>query len=94
MHPTLAAFAASYRHRFTDLTITELAKLVCEVVGFHGEIRFDASKPDGTPRKLLDVGRMQALGWTPRVGLRDGLRRTYAWFLEHRHDLRTGAQGY
>jgi len=76
-----------------DLTIAELAGLVCEVVGFGGEIRFDASKPDGAPRKLLDIGRMHALGWAPRIGLRDGLRQTYAWFLEHRHHLRTRAQG-
>jgi GDP-L-fucose synthase len=52
-------------------------------VGFEGELRFDTSKPDGTPRKLLDVGRLFALGWRPQISLREGLRQTYAWYLEH-----------
>jgi GDP-L-fucose synthase len=59
------------------------------VVGFEGEIRFDVDKPDGTPRKLLDVSRLAALGWTARTRLREGLAQTYAWFLEHRDTLRT-----
>ncbi|MEQ8396045.1 GDP-L-fucose synthase [Thalassobaculum sp.] len=72
-----------------DLTIKELAELVCEVVGFTGAIRFDPSKPDGTPRKLLDVSRMRALGWEPRIDLREGFRRTYDWFLRNPGDIRT-----
>ncbi|MBA2242034.1 MAG: GDP-L-fucose synthase [Chthoniobacterales bacterium] len=66
-----------------DITIRELGELICEVVGFKGELTFDASKPDGTPRKLLDVSRITALGWQPRIPLRDGIARTYEWFLEH-----------
>jgi GDP-L-fucose synthase len=66
-----------------DLTIRELAALVAEVVGYGGEIRFDPSMPDGTPRKLLDVSRLTALGWRPRIGLREGIEQTYRWYLEH-----------
>jgi GDP-L-fucose synthase len=64
-----------------DLTIYELARLVCEVVGFEGEIIRDPGKPDGTPRKLMSADRMLGLGWKPTIALRDGLARTYAWFL-------------
>jgi GDP-L-fucose synthase len=64
-----------------DVTIRELAELICEVVGFTGPLEFDASKPDGTPRKLLDIARVGALGWQPRIALRDGLRTTYQWFV-------------
>lgn len=71
-----------------DLTILELARTVAEVVGFKGELRFDTSKPDGTPRKLLDVSRLSAMGWKSQVPLREGLERTYRWFLEHRSTLR------
>lgn len=71
-----------------DLTILELARTVAEVVGFEGELRFDTSKPDGTPRKLLDVSRLSAMGWKAQVPLREGLERTYRWFLEHRSTLR------
>jgi GDP-L-fucose synthase len=60
-----------------DVTIGELAETVMDVVGFQGRIVFDASKPDGTPRKLLDVSRLSALGWRARTGLRDGIRATY-----------------
>ncbi|MGE3987654.1 GDP-L-fucose synthase [Pseudorhodoplanes sp.] len=66
----------------TDLTIRELAELICEVVGFKGDLRFDSSKPDGTPRKLLDVSRLAALGWTAQIGLEAGVRGVYAGFLE------------
>jgi len=66
-----------------DLSIAELADLIREIVGFTGELRFDASKPDGTPRKLLDVTRLTALGWSPKISLEDGLRATYAWYCEH-----------
>lgn len=72
----------------TDVTIAELAQIVRDVVGYRGELRFDTSKPDGTPRKLLDVGRLEALGWSARTGLAEGVRNTYAWFLAHREVLR------
>lgn len=65
-----------------DVTIRDLAETVQKVVGFTGKLVFDASKPDGTPRKLLEVSRMHALGWRHTVGLEEGIRRTYAWFLE------------
>jgi len=66
-----------------DLTIAELARMVAGVVGFGGALTFDASKPDGTPRKLLDTSRLRALGWTPKIPLREGIERTYAWFREN-----------
>ncbi|GEO81518.1 GDP-L-fucose synthase [Pararhodospirillum oryzae] len=68
----------------SEVTIRELASLLAEVVGYQGEFVFDASKPDGTPRKLSDVSRLAALGWTAPTSLRDGLRLTYDWFLEHK----------
>src|SRR5690606_38117795 len=64
-----------------DLSIRELAELVMEIIGFEGEIRFDTSKPDGTPRKLLSVDRINALGWKARIGLSEGIARTYRSFL-------------
>ena len=67
-----------------DLTISELAQMVAGVVGFDGAIEWDATKPDGTPRKLLDVSRMDALGWRPRISLEDGIRQTYEWFVENK----------
>ncbi len=72
-----------------DVTIRELAQTVADVVGWSGELRFDPSHPDGTPRKLLDVSRLTNLGWTPSIGLRDGLSGTYAWFLAHQDQLRS-----
>lgn len=66
-----------------DVPIRELAELVRDVVGFQGEIVFDSTKPDGTPRKLLDVSRMENMGWRPRIGLREGIESTYAWYREH-----------
>jgi GDP-L-fucose synthase len=66
-----------------DLTIRELAETVMSVVGLDAHIRFDAGKPDGTRRKLLDVWRMSALGWNPRIPLEQGLRETYEWFCRH-----------
>jgi GDP-L-fucose synthase len=60
-----------------DLTIAELAELVCDVVGFRGAIVYDVAKPDGTPRKLLDVSRLHALGWRSRTSLREGIKRAY-----------------
>jgi len=65
----------------TDLSIRELAELVCRVVGYQGRLVFDTSKPDGTPQKLLDVSRLRALGWEARIGLEEGIRETYQWFL-------------
>ena len=67
----------------TDLEIIETANLIKEVVGFEGEIVLDRSKPDGTMQKLLDVSRMHALGWSHRIGLREGLEQVYAWYLEN-----------
>ena len=65
-----------------DVSIRELAELVREVVGFEGDLVFDTTKPDGTPRKLLDVSRLHALGWRARTSLRDGISSAYAWFLQ------------
>ena len=69
-----------------DVTIRELAELVCEVVGYGGELEFDANKPDGTPRKLMDVTRLRELGWSARTSLASGVGRTSAWFLTHRRE--------
>jgi GDP-L-fucose synthase len=66
-----------------DITVRALAKLICEVVGFEGELDWDRTKPDGTPRKLLDVSKLTKLGWKARIPLRDGIARTYEWFLEN-----------
>ena len=66
-----------------DISIRELAELVCEVVGFDGELSWDKTKPDGTPRKLLDVSKLRELGWTPTIPLRDGIAQTYDWFLKN-----------
>jgi GDP-L-fucose synthase len=63
-----------------DVTIRELAEAVADVVGYTGDTQWDTSKPDGTPRKLLDVTRMKALGWEPQIALKDGIRKTYEWF--------------
>jgi GDP-L-fucose synthase len=71
-----------------DLTIRALAELVRDVVYPEALITFDPSKPDGTPRKLLDVRRLQRLGWTPRISLRAGVESTYRWFLEHSGEIR------
>jgi len=71
-----------------DITIRGVAELVQEVVGFTGDLQFDTSKPDGTPRKLLDVSKINKLGWTPRIPLREGLTSTYQWFLENQGAFR------
>jgi len=71
-----------------DQTIAELGETVARVVGYSGSTRYDASKPDGTPRKLLDTTRLTELGWTPRTGLAAGIRSTYEWFLNNRSQLR------
>ena len=71
-----------------DCTIRELAETVARVTGFGGRLVFDATKPDGTPRKLMDVSRLKALGWTYAIGLEDGLRDAYRWFVEARATVR------
>jgi GDP-L-fucose synthase len=71
-----------------DCTIRELAETLKEVIGFTGALEFDTTKPDGTPRKLLDVSRLESLGYKAKISLRDGLAETYAWFLEHQNDYR------
>jgi len=73
----------------SDLTIDELARLVCGVVGFEGRLEFLTDKPDGTPRKLLDTSRLSALGWQPRIGLAEGLAATYREFLDEHADGET-----
>jgi GDP-L-fucose synthase len=71
-----------------DATIAEIASLVAEATGFDGETRWDTSKPDGTPQKLLDVSKLAEAGWTAQIGLREGLASTVAWYREHASDLR------
>lgn len=66
-----------------DISIRETAELMCRVVGFNGELKFDASMPDGSPRKLLDVNRLTELGWTAKTSLNDGLNETYNWYLKN-----------
>ena len=75
-----------------ELSIRELAGHMADVVGFRGNLVFDASKPDGTPRKLLDVSRIHALGWRARVALSRGLEDTYAWYLAHESEIRGGTK--
>jgi GDP-L-fucose synthase len=67
-----------------DISIRELAELICEIVGFDGNLDWDISKPDGMPRKLLDISKLQNLGWQPKISLRDGIASTYGWFLRNR----------
>ena len=66
-----------------DVSIRELAELICDVVGFTGELAWDKTKPDGTPRRLLDVSKLRDIGWSRRISLRDGIARTYDWFLKN-----------
>jgi GDP-L-fucose synthase len=66
-----------------DISIRELAELICEIVGFEGKLSWDATKPDGTPRKLLDVSKLRNLGWRPSITLRDGIAGTYEWFVQY-----------
>ncbi|WPY96245.1 GDP-L-fucose synthase (plasmid) [Limimaricola variabilis] len=72
----------------SDISIAELAGLVAQITGFQGRIGFDTSKPDGTPRKLMDVSRLGAMGWISRKALTEGLRETYAWFLKNKEAVR------
>lgn len=66
-----------------DLTIAELAEMVRQIVGFQGSIVYDSAKPDGTPRKVLEVSRLRAMGWAPEIGLGEGIASTYAWYCDH-----------
>jgi len=72
----------------TDVSILELAQMIAAEVGFDGAIATDPAKPDGTMRKLLDVGRLADMGWRAGIPLAEGIRQTYRWFLDNRHDLR------
>lgn len=72
-----------------DVTIAEIADLVASAVGYQGETSWDTSRPDGMPRKLLDVSRLRALGWAPTVALPDGIRSTVAWYRSHRDEIRS-----
>ncbi|HEY0837795.1 MAG TPA: GDP-L-fucose synthase [Azospirillum sp.] len=71
-----------------EVQIGELARMIADVVGYTGRFAFDASKPDGTPRKVVDVSALAALGWRARTGLRDGIEQTYRWYLEHQGEAR------
>ena len=71
-----------------DCSIKELTETVARVVGYKGEIHWDTTKPDGTPRKLMDVSRLERLGWKAKTGLEEGLKQTYAWFLENQDRYR------
>lgn len=72
-----------------DISITDFATLVADVVGYTGSFEYDASRPDGTPRKLVDVSRLNKLGWQSKISLREGVERTYAWYIENVDNLRT-----
>lgn len=72
-----------------EITIHDVAELICDVVGFTGKIIYDSSKPDGTPRKLLDTSKINQLGWRPEIALKDGLKQTYQWFLEKQLEMGT-----
>ena len=72
-----------------EISIAELARAVAATVGYSGELKFDPTKPDGAPRKLLDAARMMELGWSARTSLEEGLQTTYAWYLEHQITART-----
>ena len=74
-----------------DSTIAELAQLIARIVGYSGNLVFDAAKPDGTPRKLLDVTRLSNLGWRASISLENGIRSTYNWFLENIGSARLAA---
>ena len=69
-----------------EITIKDLAELIKKIVGFEGKLLFDSSKPDGTPRKLLDVSRMKALGWQPETSLSEGIRNTYEYYLNRNRE--------
>ena len=90
----MGALAPQVRHHINvgsgvDCTIRELAETIARVTGFTGELRWDNTKPDGTPRKLMDVSRLAALGWRASIGLEDGLQDAYRWFLQNADHVRT-----
>ena len=66
-----------------DLKISDLAKLVASIIGYRGELLFDSSKPEGTPRKLLNIEKLLGLNWEPEIGLREGIEGLYSWYLTH-----------
>jgi len=72
----------------SEISIAELASLVARIVGYRGSVRFNTSMPDGTPRKLLDTSKLNALGWKPKIPLEGGIGQTYGWYLQHRDGLR------
>ena len=72
-----------------DISITDFATMVADVVGYDGSFEYDTSRPDGTPRKLVDVTRLTDLGWQSKISLREGVERTYAWYIENEGELRT-----
>jgi GDP-L-fucose synthase len=72
----------------SDITIKELAQTIQKVVGHEGLIEWDASKPDGTPRKLMDVSKLSALGWEATISLDEGIQKTYAWFLDNQAQIK------
>ena len=72
----------------SDISIAELARLICQIVEYNGSLNFDTSKPDGTPRKLLDVSKMRDLGWQSKISLKEGIERTYIWYLKNKDHLR------
>ena len=72
-----------------DCTIRELAETIAKVTGYQGKVEFDATKPDGTPRKLMDVSRLKSLGWQASISLEEGLRNTYQWFLKNQDGFRS-----
>ncbi len=74
-----------------DCTVRELAEIVKAVVGYEGKLKFDSSQPDGAPLKMLDSSKLHAMGWKHRTSLREGIEKTYKWFLEHPEDVRAGA---
>ena len=76
-----------------DLSIRELAETIRDIVHPSATLRFDSSKPDGMPRKLLDVSKLHALGWRHRIGLREGIAEAYRWFLDNQDQIRTGSAG-
>ena len=71
-----------------EISIKEISYKIRDVVGYPGEIHFNEEKPDGTPRKLLEISKIENLGWKPKINLIDGLRQTYSWFLENHEQLR------
>jgi GDP-L-fucose synthase len=71
-----------------DISIRELADLVAQITGFKGKITCDTTKPDGTMRKLMDVSRLRSMGWQAKIGLREGIEETYAWYLDTSEPIR------